>query len=553
LPTSFDYSKLLPDIAPQYLRDWAEARRWKNHALIWRVVWEREPITGIKHRCAEAFCTACGKKLLLDYVPGGTCNGSGYSPSLFIKCGIVHNWSYTFCPECGAEVRSEHVTGATGYAGEYCYPMTLHHVDMKEKSNRLAMIFWQVEKQHRKDGRRTISIMPWEAYIVEEKGIVRCTHHGSCMYSDYSLGFWRQTVKFTDTIKDIYWTVCPEGIAAATAGTTAENSKLELYMEDSRICFPVSWVRLWQKHKNAENLLTCGARGIVSNLIGQEKAESKRGYRESYGCAIPTLKCLNWKETRPGRMLAMERAELREAIAMQKRLNLGGQTWEIWLKARRAGHPWTLEDAAALETLERKDRFVDCPERPERIAHYLTVQRRRWKNDKPDESMLLDYWDMLRKHKPGVWTTEERWPERLKREHDRFVKKAKAEANRERDAKIAIRAKTLDEWEFHYGGLLIIPPRNTEDFTAEGSRLHHCVEGYSERHAAGKTTIMFIRKESAPDTPFFTLEWDDKRGCVLQNRGNRNCDRTPEVTAFEKKWVAWMLSGRPKFKEAKTA
>jgi len=198
LPTSFDYSKLLPDIAPQYLRDWAEARRWKNHALIWRVVWEREPITGIKHRCAEAFCTACGKKLLLDYVPGGTCNGSGYSPSLFIKCGIVHNWSYTFCPECGAEVRSEHVTGATGYAGEYCYPMTLHHVDMKEKSNRLAMIFWQVEKQHRKDGRRTISIMPWEAYIVEEKGIVRCTHHGSCMYSDYSLGFWRQTVKFTD-------------------------------------------------------------------------------------------------------------------------------------------------------------------------------------------------------------------------------------------------------------------------------------------------------------------------------------------------------------------
>lgn len=551
--TSSNYERLLPTAAPKYLRDWAETRQWDRQALIWKVGYYREALTGMKRRCAEAFCTACGSRLLLDYVPGGSCKGYGYAPQLFIDCKEVSNHSYTHCPECGAEVRSEHISGATSYAEEYCYPMTLERIAVQGKTDRLALIFWQVEKRHGKDGARSFNIIPWEAYVVEEKGIVRCTHHGGSFGGSYNLGYWWQTKRFSDEIQNIRWTVCPEGISAATKGTTAENSKLELYMEDGRICFPVSWVRIWQRHSNAENLLTCGAGDIVSNLIGQEKLDCRRGYNETYGAAIPKLDGINWKEARPGLMLGMDRGELREAVALQKSMNLGGQTWQMWLRARAAGYAWTLDDAAALEKLSRKERIANQPERPERIAHYLEVQRRRWKNDKPDDTLLLDYWDMLRKQKPGEWTQEERWPERLKAAHDRCVRAAKAEANRERDAKIAARARKLDAWEFHFGGLFITPPRSAEDFENEGDRLHHCVAGYTDRHAAGSTTILFIRRETAPKKPFFTLEWSEKGGKVMQNRGNRNCDRTPEVEAFEREWTAWMLAGRPKQKEVKTA
>ena len=37
--------------------------------------------------------------------------------------------------------------------------------------------------------------------------------------------------------------------------------------------------------------------------------------------------------------------------------------------------------------------------------------------------------------------------------------------------------------------------------------------------------------------PFFTLEFDEKTKTVRQNRGLRNCARTPEVNAFEKAWL----------------
>lgn len=552
--TFSNYERLLPSVAPEYLRDWAETRQWNNQALIWKVGYYRVPLTGLKERCAEAYCTACGSKMYLDYLQGGVgCHGYGIGPRLFINCEEIGNYGYTHCPECGAEVRSEHISGATSYAEEYCYPMTLERIAVQGKTDRLALIFWQVEKRHGKDGARSFNIMPWEGYVVEEKGIARCTHHGGSFGGSYNLGYWWQTKRFSDEIRDIRWTVCPEGIRAATEGTTAENSKLELYMEDGRICFPVSWLRIWQRHSNAENLLTCGAGDIVSNLIGQEKQDSRRGYNEAYGAAIPKLDGVNWKETRPGRMLGMDRGELREAVALQKRLNLGGQTWQMWLRARAAGYAWTLDDAAALEKLSRKERIANQPERPERITHYLKVQRRRWKNDKPDDTLLLDYWDRLRKKKPAEWTMEERWPERLKREHDRLVREAKVEATRALDAKIAARALDLDAWEYHFGGLFITPPRKGEDFVDEANHLHHCVDGYAERHAKSETTILFIRKENQPNKSYFTLEWNIKAGRVVQNRGNRNRDRTPDVEAFENEWVAWMLAGCPKHKEVKTA
>ena len=48
---------------------------------------------------------------------------------------------------------------------------------------------------------------------------------------------------------------------------------------------------------------------------------------------------------------------------------------------------------------------------------------------------------------------------------------------------------------------------------------------------------MFVRKTDHPDEPYFTMEWRDEK--VIQCRGMRNCDMTPEVkafvTAFEKK------------------
>ena len=79
-----------------------------------------------------------------------------------------------------------------------------------------------------------------------------------------------------------------------------------------------------------------------------------------------------------------------------------------------------------------------------------------------------------------------------------------------------------------------------EQLINEGEKLDHCVATYADSHAEGKTAIFFIRHIEAPDTPFYTLELDEKTYRVRQNRGSHNCARTPEVKAFEEKWLAYL-------------
>lgn len=38
----------------------------------------------------------------------------------------------------------------------------------------------------------------------------------------------------------------------------------------------------------------------------------------------------------------------------------------------------------------------------------------------------------------------------------------------------------------------------------------------------------------------YTLEFDEKALTVKQNRGNHNCDRTPEIQAFENEWLDYV-------------
>ena len=79
---------------------------------------------------------------------------------------------------------------------------------------------------------------------------------------------------------------------------------------------------------------------------------------------------------------------------------------------------------------------------------------------------------------------------------------------------------------------MIILPKSGSEIKEEGRTLHHCVGAYVERVAKGETMILFIRKETAPDVPYFTLEYRD--GKVIQCRGKNNCGMTKDVKAFVK-------------------
>lgn len=93
---------------------------------------------------------------------------------------------------------------------------------------------------------------------------------------------------------------------------------------------------------------------------------------------------------------------------------------------------------------------------------------------------------------------------------------------------------------------LIRLPKDKDEICKEGMSLHHCVGGYAHEHSIGSTTIMFLRKKSEPDKPFYTIEVeigvaDDKvaglRIKQIHGFGNKYLGNDPEAIPTVVRWL----------------
>ena len=130
------------------------------------------------------------------------------------------------------------------------------------------------------------------------------------------------------------------------------------------------------------------------------------------------------------------------------------------------------------------------------------------------------------------------WVERYE-EQKRKEREQRAKLNK---VKIEFR-KTL---EFEDKDYLIRLPVDKNEIVKEGMELHHCVGGYAERHETGDTTIMFLRKKSEPDKPFYTIEVgievltdtvSELRISQIHGFGNRWMGNDPEAIPTVVRWL----------------
>ncbi|WP_300782002.1 PcfJ domain-containing protein [uncultured Acetatifactor sp.] len=176
------------------------------------------------------------------------------------------------------------------------------------------------------------------------------------------------------------------------------------------------------------------------------------------------------------------------------------------------------------------------------MRRYTTVYKLKKYIDKQRIFHDRDYFDYIR------WLEEmgydmrnefNLYPKDFKKAHDdkskeytRFKdKQAKEDEKRFKRLLAKLRKETedVDAMDLKTYGMFIRLPKELDELKREGETLHHCVGTYRDRVAKGDTMIFFIRLESDPDQPFYTLEW---KGRVIQCRGFKNCDMTPEVKAF---------------------
>lgn len=112
-------------------------------------------------------------------------------------------------------------------------------------------------------------------------------------------------------------------------------------------------------------------------------------------------------------------------------------------------------------------------------------------------------------------------------------------------------------WDEQY---LIRPPVSAGEIVKEGEVLKHCVGGYADRHLAGSTTILFLRRKDRPHTPLATIEINGST--IRQVHGYRNelesCPDNPGKVpardlyrAFLDQWINWLKGGRKRYKDGR--
>lgn len=198
---------------------------------------------------------------------------------------------------------------------------------------------------------------------------------------------------------------------------------------------------------------------------------------------------------------------------------------------------------------------------PEQLMNYINRQK---KESYPSRT-IAGVWDQyedylsmakeLGKHMDDALVYR---PRELKRRHDEVnaeMELHREEIQRKRDARKAARqaqemrekypgyedilSEIREKFEYQNDSYCILVPKNFMEITAEGMALHHCVgntERYFDRIVSRETYICFLRQQSSPDKPFYTIEVEPG-GTIRQHRGAY--DEEPgieEIKPFLREW-----------------
>ena len=293
----------------------------------------------------------------------------------------------------------------------------------------------------------------------------------------------------------------------------------------------IAYLKFYQAYPGAERLLKSGLGEYV---------------RQAMGTRNGIINWINWNEQEVHRMLGVSRdvcAAIRSGrITLQDYISVSehfpAESLDTLILFNRVvRHSYGSLDYCSRATAEQASTIVK----------YLSKSG----------FTVSDYYDYLRlAAELGYDLTNDRsvkFPPHFAQAHDRLegIRQAleaerKANELKKSEASFNKRLKERKKLEFSCGEYIIVQPNSISDIVNEGKVLSHCVGGYAQRHADGKLTIMFLRKKSEPDKPYYTIEVSrDYR--IVQCRGYKNNwvasggeEKPEEIKNVEKQYQAYL-------------
>lgn len=147
------------------------------------------------------------------------------------------------------------------------------------------------------------------------------------------------------------------------------------------------------------------------------------------------------------------------------------------------------------------------------------------------------------------------YPVNLENAHDQLVELINARNNKKRLAEASKKDKAIGKiyekieknFSFAEGKYIIRPAKSNVEIVREGQIQHICVGdgSYTEKMIQGKSYILFLRQQSAPDKPYYTVEIAPDYE-ILQRHGkyNEEYKERIEVDAFLNQFVEEKTHGK---------
>ena len=136
------------------------------------------------------------------------------------------------------------------------------------------------------------------------------------------------------------------------------------------------------------------------------------------------------------------------------------------------------------------------------------------------------------------------YPEDIDKYHNKIVPIYNRQLALSQEEKLKEKQKKYEEnvykeaVKFNYSdeNFSIIACEKLTDLIVEGNTLNHCVGSYTDSVSEGREYILFLRKNSDIETPYFTIDLTPSKH-VRQIHGKCNCNINDEIRPFVEEWA----------------
>lgn len=278
----------------------------------------------------------------------------------------------------------------------------------------------------------------------------------------------------------------------------------------------ISYIYNFLKYPSIEILEKAGFERIVGERANEEKSRA-----------------VNWRAKDLRKILGLKPKEIKEFRNRGRFARL--YELEKYKDIKKMGYKVSFDQIDLLlvyktkETIQEIERYVKL----EKALEYLGTQE-------DDCRIYIDYLKECRQLGYDMNNKKVLFPENLQVAHEATSEKIQIQTDAEKKEDFIKSIKKLyDRPEYREDALLIRPARDPEELAKESAALHHCVRTYVDKVVRGSCVILFIRRISEPDKPYFTLELSPE-GKIIQCRGNHNCAYPEDVKEFLERWQKWM-------------